>query len=162
MIAVLGGLADVERDLIRTRTAEGRSRSQKCGQHMSRPPKLTPAQKAEAPGDGRRARRSRNSRAATAWERARFHDCDDKTLPGRFRSGAAKKRRTSEIFGRARSRRKESPTVQPCRPPCLHFATPAGIAGSLRRAFQIYASLIEPRRRARDTTHLEFRRLLAM
>ena len=26
MIAVLGGLADVERDLIRTRTAEGRSR----------------------------------------------------------------------------------------------------------------------------------------
>ena len=28
MIAVLGGLADVERDLIRTRTAEGRSRAQ--------------------------------------------------------------------------------------------------------------------------------------
>src|SRR5690242_18735990 len=27
MIAVLGGLADVERDLIRTRTAEGRSRA---------------------------------------------------------------------------------------------------------------------------------------
>jgi hypothetical protein len=34
MIAVLGGLADVERDLIRTRTAEGRSRAQKRGQHM--------------------------------------------------------------------------------------------------------------------------------
>jgi hypothetical protein len=31
---VLGGLADVERDLIRTRTAEGRSRAQKCGQRM--------------------------------------------------------------------------------------------------------------------------------
>src|SRR6267378_5396396 len=31
MIAVLGGLADVERDLIRTRTAEGRSRAQKRG-----------------------------------------------------------------------------------------------------------------------------------
>ena len=29
MIGVLGGLADVERDLIRTRTAEGRSRAQK-------------------------------------------------------------------------------------------------------------------------------------
>jgi len=28
MIAVLGGLADVERDLIRTRTAEGRSRAE--------------------------------------------------------------------------------------------------------------------------------------
>jgi DNA invertase Pin-like site-specific DNA recombinase len=27
MIAVLGGLADVERDLIRTRTAEGRTRA---------------------------------------------------------------------------------------------------------------------------------------
>jgi DNA invertase Pin-like site-specific DNA recombinase len=34
MIAVLGGLLDVERDLIRTRTAEGRSRAQKRGQHM--------------------------------------------------------------------------------------------------------------------------------
>jgi DNA invertase Pin-like site-specific DNA recombinase len=31
MIAVLGGLADVERDLIRTRTAEGRSRAQARG-----------------------------------------------------------------------------------------------------------------------------------
>ena len=36
MIAVLGGLADVERDLIRTRTAEGRSRAQKRGQRMGR------------------------------------------------------------------------------------------------------------------------------
>src|ERR1700746_2552876 len=41
MIAVLGGLADVERDLIRTRTAEGRSRAQNRGQHIGRPPKLT-------------------------------------------------------------------------------------------------------------------------
>jgi DNA invertase Pin-like site-specific DNA recombinase len=49
MIAVLGGLADVERDLIRTRTAEGRSRAQKRGQRMGRPPKLTAAQQAEAP-----------------------------------------------------------------------------------------------------------------
>ena len=48
MIAVLGGLADVERDLIRTRTAEGRSRAQKDGKHMGRPPKLTAAQQAEA------------------------------------------------------------------------------------------------------------------
>src|SRR5690242_6916926 len=48
MIAVLGGLAEVERDLIRTRTAEGRSRAQKRGQHMGRPPKLTPHQKREA------------------------------------------------------------------------------------------------------------------
>jgi DNA invertase Pin-like site-specific DNA recombinase len=48
MIAVLGGLADVERDLIRTRTAEGRSRAKKNGQHMGRPPKLTATQQAEA------------------------------------------------------------------------------------------------------------------
>ena len=35
MIAVLGGLADVERDLIRTRTAEGRSRAQKIEAWLS-------------------------------------------------------------------------------------------------------------------------------
>ena len=48
MIAVLGGLADVERDLIRTRTAEGRSRAKARGQHMGRPPALTPQQATEA------------------------------------------------------------------------------------------------------------------
>ena len=40
MLAVLGGLADVERDLIRTRTAEGRSRAKAQGQQMGRPPAL--------------------------------------------------------------------------------------------------------------------------
>jgi DNA invertase Pin-like site-specific DNA recombinase len=48
MLAVLGGLADVERDLIRTRTAEGRSRAKARGKHMGRPPSLTPEQKKEA------------------------------------------------------------------------------------------------------------------
>ena len=48
MIFALGDSADVERDLIRTRTAEGRSRAQKRGQHMGRSPKLTAAQRAEA------------------------------------------------------------------------------------------------------------------
>ena len=48
MIAVLGGLADVERDLIRTRTAEGRARAKGRGQHMGRPPALTPQQQEEA------------------------------------------------------------------------------------------------------------------
>jgi DNA invertase Pin-like site-specific DNA recombinase len=37
MLAVLGGLADVERDLIRTRTAEGRSRAKAQGKAMGRP-----------------------------------------------------------------------------------------------------------------------------
>jgi DNA invertase Pin-like site-specific DNA recombinase len=49
MIAVLGGLADVERDLIRTRTAEGRTRAKARGQRMGRPPKLTPEQQREPP-----------------------------------------------------------------------------------------------------------------
>ena len=44
IIAVLGSVADLERDLIRTRTAEGRSRAQKRGQQMGRPPKLTDAE----------------------------------------------------------------------------------------------------------------------
>ena len=48
MLAVLGGLADVERDLIRTRTAEGRSRAKGRGQHMGRPPALTQQQQVEA------------------------------------------------------------------------------------------------------------------
>jgi DNA invertase Pin-like site-specific DNA recombinase len=48
MLAVLGGLADVERDLIRTRTAEGRSRAKDRGKRMGRPPSLTPAQQIEA------------------------------------------------------------------------------------------------------------------
>jgi DNA invertase Pin-like site-specific DNA recombinase len=48
MLAVLGGLADVERDLIRTRTAEGRSRAKAQGKHMGRPPSLTPSQRAAA------------------------------------------------------------------------------------------------------------------
>ena len=38
MMAVLGGLADVERDLIRTRTAEGRNRAKAQGKHMGCPP----------------------------------------------------------------------------------------------------------------------------
>ena len=37
MLAVLGGLADVERDLIRARTAEGRSRAKAQGKHIGCP-----------------------------------------------------------------------------------------------------------------------------
>jgi DNA invertase Pin-like site-specific DNA recombinase len=47
MIAVLGGLADAERDLIGTRTAEGRSRAKAPGQHMGRPFKFIDHQKKE-------------------------------------------------------------------------------------------------------------------
>src|SRR5271170_3786690 len=72
MVSVLGGLADVERDLIRTRTAEGRSRAQKRGQHMGRPPKLTDAQKAEA--------RRRWAAGATLAELARSYDVGKSTI----------------------------------------------------------------------------------
>src|SRR5438067_8650769 len=72
MIAVLGGLADVERDLIRTRTAEGRSRAKARGQHMGRPPRLTDAQKAEA--------RRRRAEGATLAELARSYDVSKSTI----------------------------------------------------------------------------------
>jgi len=72
MIAVLGGLADVERDLIRTRTAEGRSRARARGQHMGRPPKLNPAQQAEA--------RQRRAEGATLTELAKSYNVGVATI----------------------------------------------------------------------------------
>ena len=72
MIAVLGGLADVERDLIRTRTAEGRSRAKARGQHMGRPPKLMPQQQAEA--------RQRRAEGATLKELARSYNVAPATI----------------------------------------------------------------------------------
>jgi DNA invertase Pin-like site-specific DNA recombinase len=48
MLAVLGGLAEFERDLIRARTSEGRKRAVAQGVKMGRKPKLTPHQQREA------------------------------------------------------------------------------------------------------------------
>jgi DNA invertase Pin-like site-specific DNA recombinase len=48
MLTVLAGLAEFERDLIRTRTGEGRARAMARGVKMGRPPKLTPHQRQEA------------------------------------------------------------------------------------------------------------------
>jgi DNA invertase Pin-like site-specific DNA recombinase len=48
ILTVLGGLAEFERDLIRTRTGEGRERAKARGVRMGRPPKLTPHQVKEA------------------------------------------------------------------------------------------------------------------
>jgi DNA invertase Pin-like site-specific DNA recombinase len=72
MIAVLGGLADVERDLIRTRTAEGRSRAKARGQHMGRKSKLTPKQQAEA--------RQRRAEGATLKELAQSYNVGIATI----------------------------------------------------------------------------------
>ena len=48
MLAVLGGLAEFERDLIRARTGEGRARARARGQSLGRPHKLTLHQRREA------------------------------------------------------------------------------------------------------------------
>jgi len=48
MLTVLGGLAEFERDLIRSRTTEGRARAVARGVKMGRPSKLTAHQKKEA------------------------------------------------------------------------------------------------------------------
>ena len=72
MIAVLGGLADVERDLIRTRNAEGRSRAKARGRHMGRPPALTPQQQNEA--------RQRRAEGATLNELGRSYNVGRATI----------------------------------------------------------------------------------
>ena len=72
-----GGLADVERDLIRTRTAEGRSRAKARGQHMGRPPKLNPAQQAEA--------RRRRAEGATLKELAKSYNVAVRQFRGSHR-----------------------------------------------------------------------------
>jgi DNA invertase Pin-like site-specific DNA recombinase len=72
MLAVLGGLADVERDLIRTRTAEGRSRAKAQGQQMGRPPKLTATRQAEA--------RRRRAEGAALAELARSYHVGKSTI----------------------------------------------------------------------------------
>jgi DNA invertase Pin-like site-specific DNA recombinase len=48
LVTVLGGLAEFERHLILTRTAEGRTRAMANGQRFGRHPILTPYQRAEA------------------------------------------------------------------------------------------------------------------
>jgi DNA invertase Pin-like site-specific DNA recombinase len=48
MLTVLGGLAEFERELIRTRTGEGRKRAQDRGVRFGRPRKLTAHQRQEA------------------------------------------------------------------------------------------------------------------
>ena len=54
MLTVLGGIAEFERDLIRSRTAEGRARAKAAGKSLGRPFKLTAHQQAEV-----RARKAR-------------------------------------------------------------------------------------------------------
>jgi DNA invertase Pin-like site-specific DNA recombinase len=48
MLTVLAGLAEFERELIRTRTGEGRERAKARGVRLGRKPKLNPHQRSEA------------------------------------------------------------------------------------------------------------------
>jgi DNA invertase Pin-like site-specific DNA recombinase len=48
MLTVLGGLAEFERELILSRTSEGRERAKARGAHMGRPPTLTAHQQRDA------------------------------------------------------------------------------------------------------------------
>jgi DNA invertase Pin-like site-specific DNA recombinase len=71
---LLVGQADVERDLIRTRTAEGRSRAQERGQNIWADRRKTPAQKAEA--------RKRRAEGTTLAELARSYGVGKSTISG--------------------------------------------------------------------------------
>jgi DNA invertase Pin-like site-specific DNA recombinase len=72
MLTVPGGLAEFERELIRTRTGEGRARSVARGQRMGRPPKLTPHQRREAI--------RRRERGETLAEIGRSYDVSGATI----------------------------------------------------------------------------------
>lgn len=72
LLAVLGAVADMERDLIRARTAEGRSRAKAAGKHMGRPPALTRQQQAEA--------RQRRADRATLAELAASYNASKATI----------------------------------------------------------------------------------
>jgi len=72
MLTMLGGLAEFERDLIRARTVEGRARAKTRGQHMGRPPKLTPEQQKEA--------RRRRVEGATLKEVAKSYNVGRATI----------------------------------------------------------------------------------
>jgi DNA invertase Pin-like site-specific DNA recombinase len=74
MLTVMGGLAEFERDLIRTRTGEGRARAIARGQRMGRPSKLTPHQQPRRSSAATEARiHLPTLAAATTSARRRFH-----------------------------------------------------------------------------------------
>lgn len=79
MLSVLGALAEVDRDLLRTRMAEGKSRARARGQHMGRHPALTPEQQEEA--------RQRRSEGASLAELAEAYNVSKATISRLGRDG---------------------------------------------------------------------------
>ena len=74
MLAVLGGLADVERDLIKTRTAEGRNRAKAAGSRWAGRRNSHPSSKPRRAVAGPRARPWRNWPRATTSAGRRSRD----------------------------------------------------------------------------------------
>ena len=72
MLTVLGGLAEFERELIRTRTGEGRARAKAQGVRLGRKPKLTPHQRREA--------MARRERGEVLTEIARSYNVSHSTI----------------------------------------------------------------------------------
>ena len=81
MLTVLGGLAEFERDLIRSRTGEGRERAKARGVKLGRKPKLTEHQKREAI-------RRRDHDGETVREIARSYNVHHSTISRLPASGA--------------------------------------------------------------------------
>jgi DNA invertase Pin-like site-specific DNA recombinase len=77
IITVLAGLAEFERELIRSRCGEGITRAKARGVRFGRPPKLTPHQRAEA--------RARLAGGETRSDIARSYNVDATTI-GRLAS----------------------------------------------------------------------------
>ena len=73
ILTVLGGLAEFERDLIRTRTGEGRARAKAQGVKLGRKPTLTPHQREEA-------KRRIKARKESVGEIARSYDVSRWTI----------------------------------------------------------------------------------
>jgi DNA invertase Pin-like site-specific DNA recombinase len=75
MLTVLGGFAEFERDLIRTRTSEGRARAVANGVKLGRKPTLTPHQQREAIKVVRGEKRLVRSGGLTTSPGGRLRDC---------------------------------------------------------------------------------------
>jgi DNA invertase Pin-like site-specific DNA recombinase len=72
MLTVLGGLAEFERELIRSRTSEGRARAVARGVRLGRKPKLSPHQRQEA--------MARRNRGEAVSESARSYGVSHSTI----------------------------------------------------------------------------------